>query len=92
MVSNYLGRLSASFAGIGVVCPVFLMHSGGGLISVEDAARFPVRLLESGPAGGAIFAARFAAAYGLDRLVVLRHGRHHRENLPDRGRAAEDDG
>jgi N-methylhydantoinase A len=74
MVANYLGRLSASLAGIGVVCPVFLMHSGGGLISVEDAARFPVRLLESGPAGGAIFAARFAAAYGLDRLVSYDMG------------------
>ena len=74
MVANYLGRLSATLADIGVVCPVFLMHSGGGLISVEDAARFPVRLLESGPAGGAIFAARFAAAYGLDRLVSYDMG------------------
>lgn len=74
MVANYLGRLSASLADIGVVCPVFLMHSGGGLISVEDAARFPVRLLESGPAGGAIFAARFAAAYGLNRLVSYDMG------------------
>ena len=92
LVSSYLGRLSASFAAIGVSCPVYLMHSGGGLISVEDAARFPVRLLESGPAGGAIFAAKFAAAYDIDRLLVLRHGRDHRENLPDRRQAAEDDG
>ena len=74
MVARYLGRLSESLAGIGVVCPVFLMHSGGGLISVEDAAKFPVRLLESGPAGGAIFAAKFAAAYGLDRLFSYDMG------------------
>jgi N-methylhydantoinase A/oxoprolinase/acetone carboxylase beta subunit len=37
-----------------------MIHSGGGLISVETAAEFPVRLVESGPAGGAIFAADVA--------------------------------
>ena len=45
---------------MGVNAPVFMLHSGGGLISVETAAEQPVRLLESGPAGGAIFAADFA--------------------------------
>ena len=37
-----------------------MMHSGGGLMSVETAMEHPVRLLESGPAGGAIFAADYA--------------------------------
>ena len=50
------------------------MHSGGGIISVESAIEFPVRLLESGPAGGAIFAAHIAAGHGLDRVLSYDMG------------------
>ncbi len=60
--------------GVGVKCPVYIMHSGGGIITVESAIAFPVRLLESGPAGGAIFAADIAARYGLDRVLSYDMG------------------
>jgi 5-oxoprolinase (ATP-hydrolysing) len=62
----------ADEAGIGA--PVFLMHSGGGIMSVETAADQPVRLLESGPAGGAIFAADMARAHGLDKVLSFDMG------------------
>jgi N-methylhydantoinase A len=58
----------------GVNCPLYLVHSGGGLMSVESAAAFPVRLVESGPAGGAIFAADLAARYGRDRVLSFDMG------------------
>ena len=51
-----------------IIAPVFL-SSGGGLISIETAAEQPVRLLESGPAGGAIFAAEYARAHNLDKVL-----------------------
>jgi N-methylhydantoinase A len=51
-----------------------MIHSGGGLVSVETAAEFPVRLVESGPAGGAIFAADIARRFGLDRVVSYDMG------------------
>jgi N-methylhydantoinase A len=51
-----------------------MIHSGGGIITVESAAEFPVRLLESGPAGGAIFAADVAKRYGLDRVLSYDMG------------------
>lgn len=73
-VADYLGRLSARLRGAGVNAPVFMLHSGGGLISVEDAAAQPVRLLESGPAGGAIYAANFARAHGLDKVLSFDMG------------------
>ena len=57
LMKSYLGRLKDRLAAEGADCPVFLMHSGGGIMSLESAAEFPVRLVESGPAGGAIFAA-----------------------------------
>ena len=73
-VSAYLGRLVTRLGEHGIGAPVFLMHSGGGLISVETAAEQPVRLLESGPAGGAIFAAGYARAHGIDRVLSFDMG------------------
>lgn len=73
-VADYLGRLVARLRETGVLAPVFMLHSGGGLISVETAAEQPVRLLESGPAGGAIFAADFARAHGLDKVLSFDMG------------------
>lgn len=73
-VADYLGRLVERLSGEGVTAPVFMLHSGGGLISVEVAAEQPVRLLESGPAGGAIFAADFARGHGLDSVLSFDMG------------------
>jgi len=46
-METYLGRLKSRLAAIGAACPVFMIHSGGGLISVETAGQYPVRLVES---------------------------------------------
>jgi len=74
LMASYLGRLVDRLNSVGAKCPVFMMHSGGGLISIESAIEFPVRLLESGPAGGAIYAADFAARYGLERVLSYDMG------------------
>ncbi len=74
LMKSYLGRLAGQLKGEGVDCPIFLMHSGGGIISIESAAEFPVRLVESGPAGGAVFAANIAARYGLDKVLSFDMG------------------
>ncbi|HEY0418197.1 MAG TPA: hydantoinase/oxoprolinase family protein, partial [Acetobacteraceae bacterium] len=58
----------------GLRCPLFLMLSGGGLTTVETAIRFPVRLVESGPAGGAIFASQIARQCGLDTVLSYDMG------------------
>jgi N-methylhydantoinase A len=74
MMESYLGRLAERLAGAGADCPIFLMHSGGGIISLESAAQFPVRLVESGPAGGAIFAADIARRHGLSNVLSFDMG------------------
>lgn len=74
LMKSYLGRLRDRFASEGADCPVFMMHSGGGIMSLENAAEFPVRLVESGPAGGAIFAAGIAAKHGLDKVLSFDMG------------------
>lgn len=74
LMKSYLGRLEDRLRDEGVDCSIFLMHSGGGIISLENAADFPVRLVESGPAGGAVFAAHIAARYGIDKVLSFDMG------------------
>ena len=74
LMASYLGRLEARLQAEGVGCRIFLMHSGGGIISIENAAAFPVRLVESGPAGGAVFAAHIAARHGLGKVLSFDMG------------------
>ena len=74
LMSNYLGNLQKRIIQIGVNCPILLMTSGGGLMSVETARRFPIRLVESGPAGGAILATQIAAELGLNKVISYDMG------------------
>jgi len=74
LIKSYLDRLVITLKEAGANCPVFMIHSGGGIISVQSAAEFPVRLVESGPAGGAIFAADIARRYGLESVVSFDMG------------------
>ena len=74
LMARYLHNLVDELRGIGVACPVYVIHSGGGIITIDTAAEFPVRLVESGPAGGAIFAADIAARYDLDRVLSFDMG------------------
>ena len=74
LMARYLRGLAAGFRSLGVTAPVFLMLSGGGLTTIETACRFPVRLVESGPAGGAIFSASIARECGLENVLSFDMG------------------
>ena len=74
LIGRYLARLESELKRAGFACPMLLMTSGGGITSTETAIRFPVRLVESGPAGGAIFAACIARQNGLDHVVSFDMG------------------
>src|SRR5690606_28345468 len=74
LMAGYLKRLETELARAGFACPVRLMLSGGGLTTIETSRRFPVRLVESGPAGGAIFSAHVARLCDLDRVLSFDMG------------------
>ena len=74
MMARYLRRLEAELRNVGVAAPMFLMLSGGGLTTVDTACRFPIRLVESGPAGGAIFSAHIARQCGLSIVLSFDMG------------------
>jgi N-methylhydantoinase A len=73
-MASYLHRLEDGLRAAGLACPLFLMLSGGGLTTLETAARFPIRLVESGPAGGAIFAANVARQKGWEKVLSFDMG------------------
>jgi N-methylhydantoinase A len=74
LIAGYLRRLEEGLAAMGLSAPIFLMLSGGGLTTIETACRFPIRLVESGPAGGAIFAADIARQCGLEQVLSFDMG------------------
>ncbi|WP_043360117.1 hydantoinase/oxoprolinase family protein [Belnapia sp. F-4-1] len=74
LMAGYLGRLESGLREAGIAAPLLLMMSSGGVTTVETARRYPVRLVESGPAGGAILAQAVAAECGLDRAVAFDMG------------------
>jgi N-methylhydantoinase A len=74
MMARYLRRLEADLQAAGANAPLFLMMSGGGLTTIDTACRFPIRLVESGPAGGAIFSAHIARECGLDSVLSFDMG------------------
>lgn len=74
LIGRYLRELKALLDKEGFLCPLFLMLSGGGLATLDTAIRFPVRLVESGPAGGAIFATAIARSHGIDKMLSFDMG------------------
>src|SRR5581483_1792151 len=74
LMAGYLRRLEREMGKLGLASPIHLMTSGGSLASLETAARFPVRLVESGPAGGAILAGHIALARGERRILSFDMG------------------
>ncbi|MBO9446745.1 hydantoinase/oxoprolinase family protein [Ruegeria sp. R14_0] len=74
LMESYLARFEAQFQAAGVNCPILMMTAGGGMCTVQTASRFPIRLVESGPAGGAILAARIAARAGIGEVLSFDVG------------------
>ena len=74
VVRSYLDRLAARMAGHGLACPLLLVQSNGGVCSPAVARAQPVRLLLSGPSGGALAAQGAAAALGIADLVGIDMG------------------
>src|SRR5580704_786457 len=74
LMNSYLTALQQGLQAFGLQAPIFLMLSGGGLTTIETACRFPIRLVESGPAGGAIFSATIARQCGITNVLSFDMG------------------
>jgi len=74
LMRRYLERLEARLAALGFRGRLLVMLSGGGVASLREAKEFPIRLIESGPAAGAMAASFLARRAGLDHVVSFDMG------------------
>jgi N-methylhydantoinase A len=74
LTERYLRELERSLRYLGLAGSVFVMFSTGGIATVDTAVRFPIRLLESGPAAGALAAADIAGRAGHANVISFDMG------------------
>ena len=74
LISRYLDNLKKSLVNKGFNCSFLLMTSGGSLTNVENATDHPIRLVESGPAGGVILATSIAKELDLKQVISFDMG------------------
>ena len=74
LTERYLGQLQSQLAQEGFAHTLYLMLSSGGITDAQTAARFPVRLVESGPAAGALVTAFYSQKLGEPNLVSFDMG------------------
>ena len=74
LMQRYLDSLEAKLGELGFRGHLYVMLSGGGITTVREAKEFPIRLIESGPAAGAMAASFLARLAGLDRVVSFDMG------------------
>jgi N-methylhydantoinase A len=74
LMARYLEQLRQRMTAAGFTAPLLMMTSGGGLTTLETAVRFPIRLVESGPAGGVILSTWIAERLGINRILSFDMG------------------
>jgi N-methylhydantoinase A len=74
VIGPYLDELQKWLSAEGFGGSVLMMLSNGGVVSADDAARVPIRLVESGPAAGALAGSWFAERHGEERLLCFDMG------------------
>jgi len=74
LMSTYLTNLVREIKNTGLDCPILMITASGGMTTIETAARLPIRLVESGPAGGAVLAARIAEQCNAESVLSFDMG------------------
>ncbi len=70
----YLNGLMSRLREQGCALEPLIMLSNGGVVSARVAGNFPVRMIESGPAAGALAAGRIAKRQGIENLISFDMG------------------
>jgi len=74
LIRKYASRLIGDLREAGFAGDALFLDAGGGAVGRKTIEAFPIRLVESGPVGGVIAAARIAREMELDRVVTLDVG------------------
>jgi N-methylhydantoinase A len=73
-VGGYFRSLETELRQLGISARIHIMQSNGGILDTQEAEHVPIRLLESGPAAGAIAAASVATPLGHPNVIAFDMG------------------
>ena len=73
-MQQYLTRLEKELQAAGHSGALYVMLSGGGITTVQSARDYPIRLIESGPAAGAMAASYYSSLTGAENLISFDMG------------------
>jgi N-methylhydantoinase A len=71
---RYLTKLRTEVQHLGFRGDLYIMLSNGGITTCETASEYPIRLIESGPAAGALAASFYSQLKGLDHVISFDMG------------------
>ncbi|MGC9175978.1 MAG: hydantoinase/oxoprolinase family protein [Thermoplasmata archaeon] len=74
IVSEYIKRMSNKFHEMGISSPFYVMNSNGGLNTKNYAIRFPISIIESGPAAGVIASLFLSKNMNLENIITFDMG------------------
>ncbi len=74
LTGRYLSKLDARLRSLGFQGKLFIMLSSGGVTSVETAAEFPVRVIESGPTAAVIAGQYFGRLFNISEMFCFDMG------------------
>ena len=74
LAQQYLNKLNADLRTLGLPRDIFIMLSNGGITSCGVAGEYPIRLIESGPAAGALAAVLYGTRRQMDRVISFDMG------------------
>ncbi len=74
MADRYLANLEDGLGALGVAGELFIMTASAGTVTTETARRYPVRMMESGPAAGVLMSAHHGRALGLANVLSYDMG------------------
>ncbi len=74
LTGKYLSKLAGRLESIGVRAKLFIMLSSGGVTSVDTAAEFPVRIIESGPTAAVISGQYFSKMFQIPEMFCFDMG------------------
>ncbi|TET54855.1 MAG: hydantoinase/oxoprolinase family protein [Desulfobacteraceae bacterium] len=74
LTGRYLTKLSERLESIGSEGKLFIMLSSGGITSVETAAEFPVRIIESGPTAAVIAGQYYGKLFDIPEMFCFDMG------------------
>ncbi len=74
LTGRYLSKLAGRLESIGFGGKLFIMLSSGGVTSVETAAEFPVRIIESGPTAAVIAGQYYGRHFNIPEMFCFDMG------------------